>query len=82
MADFTMRIADEDVDRVIVALCGSELMEVSYENALAVVMKFITNTVQSKESYEAKQVALDSIVLPPPVQLSKPEELVDEPAAK
>jgi hypothetical protein len=72
MAEFTLNILDTDVPRVISGLCtygGFIGADVTYANALQVVMSFISSTVASVESDAARQAAIDASV---PVQLSGP----------
>jgi hypothetical protein len=61
MALFAMPIADEDVPRVVTALCVNGGLEVTNENALLVVMEYINALVLKTETVIAQQEVVDAL---------------------
>ena len=71
MAVFTLTVADADVPRVVAALCSNAgYTDVTPENAIKAVMTYITQLVSNVEIAAARQAALDSIPLIPPIDVS------------
>jgi hypothetical protein len=62
MAVFSLPIADEDVPRVVGALCANfGYADVTYVNALAGVMAFISDLVTKAETVAAQQAAVAAV---------------------
>jgi hypothetical protein len=71
MAQFTLEIADADIDRTTAALSqAGGFTEPTAENALSTVMTFIQQTVTNVETANARAKALASVTPDSPVVLT------------
>src|ERR1035437_8837345 len=71
MAQFTLEIADTDVNRVTAALSqAGGFTDHTEENALSTVMTFIQQTITNVETANARAVALASVKPPTPLVLT------------
>jgi hypothetical protein len=71
MAQFTLEIADTDVERVTAALSqAGGFIDPTVENALSTVMTFIQQTVTNVETANARAVALAAVKPVAPVVLT------------
>ena len=71
MTQFTLEIADTEIERVTVALSqAGGYTDPTPENALATVMTFIQQTVTNVETANARAEALASVKVVPPVVLT------------
>lgn len=71
MAEVTITIPDEDLDRVLAGLCAAGgFVQINQDNALHVVRNFIKQTVTNIENTAAKAAALAAVDSSAPIALS------------